>query len=273
MTTTTPTRAGTPPTSTAAAKVAALALSETRLMLRNRTVAVSSVFLPIAMGALFAYTFRSNISGDDDGGRALVFASLVAAQLAVVVGMTVYVTATQTVVARRHSLVLKRMRTSGLPDAGLLVATLTPCVVIALVQLLLFVPFDVYLGVTAMADPLALVLAALGGLALALTAAMATTAVTATPERAQITTLPMVFVLLGAAIAAAVLPVEGWWTAVAAVPGASIGLLVRFAFLGGAWEAGAGGLPAVLPALVALVAWPVVFGVLARRSFRWEPRR
>jgi ABC-2 type transport system permease protein len=272
MTTTTPTRAGTPPTSTAATKVAALALSETRLMLRNRTVAVSSVFLPIAMGALFAYTFRSNI-GDGDGGQSLVFASLVAAQLAVVVGMTVYVTATQTVVARRHSLVLKRMRTSGLPDAGLLVATLTPCVVIALVQLLLFVPFDIYLGVAAMADPLAMVLAALGGLALALAAAMATTAVTATPERAQITTLPMVFVLLGAAVAAAVLPVTGWWAAVAAVPGASIGLLVRFAFLGGAWEAGAGGLPAVLPALVALVAWPVVFWVLARRSFRWEPRR
>jgi ABC-2 type transport system permease protein len=123
------------------------------------------------------------------------------------------------------------------------------------------------------AEPLALVLAALGGLALALTAAMATTAVTATPERAQITTLPMVFVLLGAAVAAAVLPTTGWWPAVAAVPGASTGLLVRFAFLGGAGDAGAGGLPAVVPALVALVVWPVVFGVLARRSFRWEPRR
>jgi ABC-2 type transport system permease protein len=251
-------------------KVVALALSETRLMLRNRTVAVSSVFVPIAMGALFAYTFRSNL--DDAAAAPVVYASLVAAQLAVVVGMTIYVTATQTVVARRHNLVLKRLRTSGISDAGLLVATLTPCVVIALVQLLLFVPFDLYIGVAGVVDPLALVLAALGGVVLALTAALATTVVTASPERAQITTLPMVFVLLGAAIVAAVLPITGWWQALAAVPGAAVGLLVRFAFLGGAWEPGAGGLPAVVPALVAVVVWPVVFAVLARRSFRWEPR-
>lgn len=30
--------------------------------------------------------------------------------------------------------------------------------------------------------------------------------------------------------------------------------------------------PADLPALVSLVAWPVRFGVLARRNFRWDPR-
>jgi len=269
MTTTTPT--GPAPTSSAAAKAVALALTETRLMLRNRTVAVSSVFLPIAMGALFAFTFRSNLQ--DGSAAPLVFASLVAAQLAVVVGMTIYVTATQTVVARRHALVLKRMRTSGLTDAGLLAATLTPCAVIAVVQLLLFVPFDIYIGVAGVLDPLALVLAALGGVALAMAAALATTTVTATPERAQITTLPLVFVLLGAAIAAAVLPATGWWQALAAVPGAAIGLLVRFAFVGGAGEAGTGGLPAIVAPLVALVVWPVVFGVLARRSFRWEPRR
>jgi hypothetical protein len=82
----------------------------------------------------------------------------------------------------------------------------------------------------------------------------------------------MVFVLLGAAVATAVLPVVGWWQALAGVPGAAIGLLVRFAFLGGGWDA-TGGLPAMLPALVALVVWPVVFALLARRSFRWEPRR
>jgi ABC-2 type transport system permease protein len=268
MTTTT---AATPTTSSPAAKAVALALAETRLMLRNRTVAVSSVVLPLALGAMFAYTFRS---GSDDGAvPPFVFASLVASQLAVVVGMTVYVTATQTVVARRHSLVLKRMRTSGLPDGGLLAATLAPCLVIALVQLLLFVPFDLYIGVPAPVDPLALVLAVVGGLALAVTAALATTTVTASPERAQITTLPMVFVLLGAAVAVALLPAAGWWQALAAVPGAAVGLLVRFAFLGGGWEAGAGGLPAIVPALVALVVWPVVFAVLARRSFRWEPRR
>lgn len=259
------------PTSSAGSKAVALALAETKLMLRNRTVLVSSIFIPIAMGALFAYSFRANID-DGEATPAAVFAALVAAQLAVVIGMTIYVTATQTVVARRHNLVLKRLRTSGITDSGLLAAVLTPCVVIALAQLLLFVPFDVFIGVSGMADPVLLVLAVLGGLALSVTAALATTVVTASPERAQITTLPMVFVLLGAAIAVAVLPVEGWWQALAAVPGAAVGLLVRFAFLGGAWD-NTGVLPAVVPALLALVVWPVVFAVLARRSFRWEPRR
>jgi ABC-2 type transport system permease protein len=269
---TTTTASPTPTTgASAGGRAVALALAETKLMLRNRTVAVSSIFIPIALGALFAYTFRANIGGDGTTPAA-VFAAMVAAQLAVVIGMTVYVTATQTVVARRHNLVLKRLRTSGITDTGLLAAVLTPCVVIALVQLLLFVPFDVVIGVSGMADPLLLVLAVLGGLALSVAAALATTVVTASPERAQITTLPMVFVLLAVGVAAAVVPVEGWWQALAAVPGATVGLLVRFAFLGGAWDT-AGVLPAVVPALVALVVWPVVFAGLARRSFRWEPRR
>jgi ABC-2 type transport system permease protein len=197
---------------------------------------------------------------------------VVASQLAIVVGMTVYVTTTLTVVARRHTRVLKRLRTSGISDAGLLTATIAPTVAIGLLQLVLFVPFNAYMGVPVPADPLALVLAALGGLALAITAALATTIVTATPERAQITTLPLVFLILGAAIALAVVPGDGWWQLLALVPGAAIGELAGYGLAGGAWGAGLAGLPAALPALVALVAWPVVFGVLAKRSFRWDPR-
>jgi ABC-2 type transport system permease protein len=258
-----------PATTSTAAKVLALALAETKLVLRNRTVAVSAVFIPLVMGAFFAYSFTGN-GGDDP--PPFLFAMAVASQLAVVIGMTVYVTTTTTLVARRHNRVLKRMRTSGISDGGLLVATVAPTAVIGLLQLLLFVPFNAYMGVPVPADPLALVLAALGGLALTVTAALATTVVTSTPERAQITTLPLVFLVLGAAIAMAVVPADGWWQLLVAVPGAAVGALAQYGLLGGAWAAGAAGLPAVLPALVALVAWPVVFGLLARRSFRWDPR-
>jgi ABC-2 type transport system permease protein len=271
MTTQTTTAPAVPAPRPTGGKVLALALAETRLMLRNRTVAVSSVFIPIAMGALFAYTFRTNLGDGDAPGP--VFASLVAAQLAIVVGMTVYVTATQTLVARRHSGVLKRLRTSGLPDPALVGSLLVPALVVAAGQLLLFVPFDLFIGVRAVPDPVALVLAVLAGTALALTAALATSGVTASPERAQITTLPLVFVLLAAAIGGAVVPIGTWSLAVAAVPGGAVGMLVRSAFLGGAWDGGALGLPAVLPALVAAVVWPVVFAASARRWFRWEPRR
>jgi hypothetical protein len=41
---------------------------------------------------------------------------------------------------------------------------------------------------------------------------------------------------------------------------------------GGSWSAVTAGLPAILPPLVALVVWPVVFWVLAARGFRWDPR-
>ncbi|MCO1655399.1 ABC transporter permease [Pseudonocardia humida] len=263
--TTTPTTTGT----STGSKVLALAMSETRLMLRNRTVAVSALFIPLVMGAFFAYSFTSN-GGEDPSP--FVFALVVASQLAIVVGMTVYVTTTITVVARRHTRVLKRMRTSGISDTGLLAATIAPTVVVGLLQLVLFVPFNAYMGVPVPADPLALALAALGGLALSVTAALATTVVTATPERAQITTLPLVFLILGASIALAVIPADGWWQLLALVPGAAIGELAGYGLLGGAWGAGVAGLPAVLPALVALVVWPVVFGVLAKRSFRWDPR-
>ncbi|WP_214406022.1 ABC transporter permease [Pseudonocardia lacus] len=266
--TTTGPAAGSTTTSTGS-KVLALALSETRLMLRNRTVAVSAVFIPLVMGAFFAYSFTSN-GGEDP--PPFLFAMVVASQLAVVVGMTIYVTTTTTLVARRHTRVLKRLRTSGISDAGLLAATIAPTVAVGLLQLVLFVPFNAYMGMPMPADPLALVLAAVGGLALCITAALATTVVTATPERAQITTLPLVFLILGAAIALAVIPGDGLWQLLALVPGAAIGELAGYGLAGGAWGPGLAGLPAVFPALVALVGWPVVFGMLAKRSFRWDPR-
>jgi ABC-2 type transport system permease protein len=257
------------PTSSPMSKVLALATTETRLLMRNRTVAVSSVFIPLLMGAFFAYTFTQ---GEGRDAPPVLFAMVVASQVAIVIGMTVYVTATQTVVARRQNGVLKRMRTSGISDVGLLVATIAPCVVIGLLQLVLFVPFNAFVGVPIPPDPLALVLAVVGGFALTVTAALATTVVTSTPERAQITTLPLVFVILGAAVAVVVIPSGGWWQVLVAVPGAAVGELAQYGIVGGGWEPDVGGLPALVPALLALVAWPVVFSVLAVRSFRWDPR-
>lgn len=249
---------------TPASRVLALALTEVKLVLRNRTVAVSSMVVPLALGAVWAFTF---------GGNPATQAIVVALQLGVVLGMGIYVTSTQTLVARRHARVLKRMRTSGLSDRGLLLATVAPSVVLGLVQMLIFVVFNVASGAPLPADGVPLVLAVLGGLALAVTAALATAAITPSPERSQITTLPLTFVLLGGAAAMAVLPLTGWWQALVAVPGAALGQLVQLAMTGQTWAAGAAGLPLVLPSVVALVVWPVLFGMLAMRKFRWDPRR
>jgi ABC-2 type transport system permease protein len=245
----------------------ALALTEVRLVLRNRTVAVSSIAVPLALGAFWAFTF------DTDGDPAR-YAMVIALQLAVVVGMAVYVTATQTLVARRHNGVLKRMRTSSLSDRGLLVATLAPSTVLGIIQMLIFVAFNAATGAPAPVDPLPLVLAVLGGLALAITAALATAIVTPSPERAQITTLPLTFLLLGGAVATAVIPLTVQpLQLLALVPGAGIGQLIQLATTGGTWSAGLGGIPVVVLPVVGLAVWSVVFGWYAARRFRWDARR
>lgn len=182
--------------------------------------------------------------------------------------MGVYITITQTVVARRQSRVLKRMRTSSLSDSGVLLATTGPAVAIALVHLVLYAIIDVVVGAPFPADVVPLVLAALGGLAVCVTAGFATTVVTPSSERAQITTLPLFFVMFGAAFVVPIVPDDSWWQALVLVPGAPIGQFTQLAFTGGTWAPGLLGLPAALPAFVSAV----VFTVLARRNFRWDPR-
>jgi ABC-2 type transport system permease protein len=58
-----------------------------------------------------------------------------------------------------------------------------------------------------------------------------------------------------------------------AVPGADLGRLTALAYSGGTWAIGVAGLPAALPAVLALIVWPLLLGWLAARYFRWEPKR
>lgn len=240
-------------------KYLALAGAEVRLVMRNRTMAVSTLLVPVALGVFWAFSF---------GGGPDVWPMVVALQAAVTLGMGLYLTATQ-VVARRHTRVLTRMRTSGISDPGLLAATLTPAIAIALIQIVIFAVIDLVMGVVAPVNPLALVAAIVAGTALMVTAALATSVFTPSPERAQITTLPLVFVMLGGAIAMAVIPAQGWLQALLLVPGAGVGTLVRLAFGG---EIGMGAVTGTIVATVALLAWAGIFARVAQQKFRWDPR-
>jgi ABC-2 type transport system permease protein len=231
-------------------RIAALVWSELRLILRNRTLLTSVLIVPLALGAFLTF---SQIDSPT---------YVVAMQMVFALGMGVYVGGTQTLVARRQSRVLKRFRTSGISDGGLLLGTVGPAAVLALGQLVLFALFDVVAGIPAPIVPLALPLAVLGGLALVTTAALATAIVTPSAERAQITTLPLFFVVVASAVIIAVLPADGWSDALALLPGGAVGALSRIAY-GAPWS------PYVL---VSLVAWPVLFGWLAARNFRWDAR-
>lgn len=251
-------------TTTPAGRVLALAATEARLVLRNRTVAVSSLLLPLGLGIFWAFTFG-------DGGSGAIVLAL---QLGVVLSMGIYVTATQVLVARRHSGVLKRMRTSSLSDRGLLVATVTPSVLLGIAQLAVFAGFGAVTRTAVPVDAAPLVLAVVGGILLVVTAALATAVITPSPERSQITTLPLTFLLLGGAVATSVIPLGNTpFQALALVPGAAVGQLVQLSMTGDAWSPGFAGVPLVIPAVVGLVLWSVVFARLAVGKFRWDPRR
>lgn len=255
-------------TTTPTGRVLALASAEAKLVLPNRTVAVSSIILPLALGVFWAFS----CGGQD--GLPSAGAITTALQLGVVLSMGVYVTATQTLVARRHSGVLKRMRTTGLSDRGLLVATVAPSILLGFVQLVIFAVFDAVTATAVPVDAVPLVLAVVGGIVLVVTAALATSVVTPSPERSQITTLPLTFVLLGGAVATSVIPLSiAPFQALALVPGAAVGQLVQLSMTGETWTPGFAGIPLVVPALVGLVLWSVVFARLALGKFRWEPRR
>jgi ABC-2 type transport system permease protein len=249
---------------TPASRVLALAGAEVTLLVRNRTAAISSLFLPIALGAFFAFTLGPGADGP--------WGTIVALQLVLTFTMGVYITITTAVVSRRQTRVLKRLRTSGLSDLGVLLAVTGPGVAIALLHLVLYLVIDVLLGMPLALDPVPLLLAVIGGFALCVTAGFATANVTPTPERAQITTLPLFFVMFAAAFALPLVPAGSPFQAVVLVPGAPLGQLTQLAFAGGTWAPGLLGLPAVLPGVLSLVLWTVVFAVLARRNLRWDPR-
>lgn len=77
------------------------------------------------------------------------------------------------------------------------------------------------------ADPISLGVAALLGLALCTAAAIATTVLTPSPERAQITTMPLAFILLGGAIALTQINSDSLRQALVAIPGTAIAQLVE----------------------------------------------
>jgi ABC-2 type transport system permease protein len=241
-------------------RVATLASTETQLVVRNRTLLIGSVIVPLALGVFWLFTFSS--------GRAVV----PPLQFGMAIGLGVYVTATQTLVARRHSLVLKRLRTTGLPDNGILVATVAPAVVVGVALLAVFTVLDAVMGVPILTDPLPLLLAVVATMAMVIAAAMATAGLTPAPERTNVTTLPLSFLLLGGTVAMTFAPVGTWWDAVLLVPGAGLGRLMALAGNGQTWAPDVAGLPAVVLPVVSLVLWTFVFGRLSRRWFRWDRR-
>src|SRR3954453_17536044 len=254
-------------------RVLALASAEIRLLLRNRTAVVNSLLGPVLLlGSVAAIDVSNGIELDGPG--------LVASAIGITLILVAYYNLVTTFVARREELVLQRMRTGELTDGEILLGTAVPTLLVTVVPILVVgggggargkwpAPRDVVL-------PL---LALLGGGALMVVLAAASTSFTRTVEAAQFTTLPLV--LAATAFSGLLVPLSGFpeqlAQAVRFLPLTPVIELSRLGLVGETWSGHAvdtaGAWAAAAVPLAVLAGWVVVGAVVARRVFRWAPRR
>ena len=254
-------------------RIRSIGRAELLLLWRNRTALLNALLPPVAIVGLAA-------SAKVDTGGLSSHAFLVTGMFGLALLSVVYYTLVSTYVARREELLLKRLRVGELTDAEILAGTASPAVAIAVAQIALFVGAGaVFLGLPVPVNAPVLVLGALGGVAVFVLLAAASSAFTRTVEMAQVTTLPVVLAcLLGSGLLVPLHalpgPVAGGMRFLPLAPAVD---LLRLGWLGttgaGTPKDFVGVLGAAAQPAGVLAAW-TVFGVVAvRRWFRWEPRR
>jgi ABC-2 type transport system permease protein len=254
-------------------RVLALAAAEIRLLRRNRTAAVNSVLGPVVLLGSVAAIAASN-------GLELDGSSFIASAIGITLILVAYYNLVTTFVARREELVLQRMRTGELTDGEIVLGTAVPTLLVTLVQILVVGVGVVALGKwSAPVDVVLPLLALLGGGVLMVVLAAASTSFTRTVEAAQFTTLPLV--LAATLFSGLLVPLSDFPEAVAQVfrflPLTPVIELSRLGLVGETWTGQvvdtAGAWTAAPVPLAVLAGWLVVGTFIARRVFRWAPRR
>lgn len=232
-----------------------IAISELRMLIRNRLVALCAILVPLGLGV-----FLLTSSAADSGGSFIAVL-----QIMLMSAMGVYVTATTTLAARRQTLFLKRLRSGAVSDRAILAGLVGPLVLVNVVQIAVVL---VALSVTASAPPVHgwLIAIAVGIAELMFVGfSLATAGVTTSPEHAQFTTLPLFIATLGIAFWVVLTGTAELTWLKRALPGGGLAELISLAWNGGDLS--------VLPLLLApSIAWAAIAGYAARVMFRWEPR-
>ncbi|MFC8075980.1 ABC transporter permease [Streptomyces sp. NPDC057307] len=254
-------------TVTRTGRLSALGRAELTLLVRNRSMLVTALLMPLLLIASTKASLR-NVNLDGTGLSVMEIA--MTGGIGMVLLLVVYMNLTSAYTARREELVLKRLRTGEVSDMEILTGTALPAASLALAQcVVLIVAGIAFLDISAPQRPELLVLGVLAGVGLMAALAAATAGFTRTVESAQISILPMLLISsLGSGM---FVPLETLPDKIASIcellPMTGVVTLVRAGWLGGT----SGGDLAVA-GLSALV-W-IVFAVFAvKRWFRWEPRR
>lgn len=234
-------------------RAVAVGQAELKLFWRNRTALFNSLLLPLLLAPVL-------YSVDADG------VPLVVGLIGFALLMAVYYNLVTTFVARREELVLKRLRVGELTDPEILAGAALPSVVVALGQMVLYtVVVGVITGVSLPTRPWFLLLGVLGGVAVFVLLAAASSAFTRTVEMAQVTSLPVLMACMlgsGLIFPLSVLP-EVLASVLEYLPLTPVLELLR-----AGWADGP-----VLKPLIVLAVWIVLGTYAVQRWFRWDPRR
>lgn len=252
----------------------ALAKAEYLQFRRNKTLVVMGIFFPVGISlALFFIATREQAPTADTAAVTLEMIALIALLF------VQYYSVLSMVTTRRGEGVLKRLRTGEALDWQILTAPAVPGALVTVASTVVVLAVIYGMGAPAPVNPVAIVLAVLGGIILFTLLALATSAVTKNAEAAQITSLPvMTLAMLGLASIRQVLPdrLAGLvdWT-----PFAAISDLV---FLGAAGRPAVGDPTDMLDfagtfgmfgrPVATLAIWTVLALMLTHRSFRWDDR-
>ncbi|GLY49985.1 ABC transporter permease [Lentzea sp. NBRC 102530] len=234
-------------------RAVAVGQAELKLFWRNRTALFNSLLMPLLLVPVLIAV--------DASGVPLVIGLVGFALL-----MAVYYNLVTTFVARREELVLKRLRVGELTDPEILVGAALPSVVIALGQMVLYcLVVAVVTGVDLPSRPWFLLLGVLGGVAIFVLLAAASSAFTRTVEMAQVTSLPILMAcLFGSGM---MFPLTNLPEVLAKVL-QYLPLTPVLQLLNAAWADG----PVIKPLTVVAV-WIVLGTYAVQKWFRWDPRR
>lgn len=232
----------------------AIARSEMTQLVRNRLVAASSLFIPLAFSAVLIFN-RENFGGTP------VTAALI---LVTVTAMGTYITVTTTLASRRQNLFLKRLRSTSAKDASILSGLVLPIALVNLVQAGVIVAILSVVG-TPPVGVVAVVAAVVVLELMFVGAAIATAGLTNSPDHAQVTTLPLFVVALGASMWVGLTGTEELAGVKRLLPGGAVTELIIEGWSGMA-------LHEAVSLLLPSLAFVVAAFAMAKSTFRWEPR-
>lgn len=233
---------------------AVIALSELRLIVRNKSVLMGATLFPLGVGAFLIYS-------KEDVGRG--WDTLVLLQVVFFTMFTVYLTVTTTLATRRNDLFLKRLRSGEISDVSILSGLITPVIMLLVVQLGIVTIAMLVAGANVPENLWLLAAGALGFVTASSAVGILTGNFTPSAAAAQVTSLPFLTIAGGSAIWA--LAANDWY--ITLLPGGALTVLAQAAYGNSA------GPERLAIAIGALVVWTVIPALVAYTTFRWEPRR